>query len=254
MDVSDKAVFEVLGVVFNATRKPFDNEKVRQALAYAIDAQAVNDATLQGLGIVPKSFYPTGFWSNQDKGFAYPYDPEKAKALLAEAGYADGFKTTINVCSTLKKYVDTAVLVQQYWKAIGVEATSNPRNLHCGLDNEANANYDTHISGTIILPDPDALYSLLLESGSAYPGWFGKFTDPEIDRLCAEGRKEKDQAKRKVIYDQLADILNQKAGIVWMSTELQSFGYKEGLTGMEYSTTAKIIYDINKGWPQIVKK
>lgn len=253
MAVSKNAVFEVMGFVFSVERKPFDQELVRQAIAYAIDKKAICDATLQGLGFVPTSFYPTGFWSNQDKGFAYPYDPAKAKELLTQAGFPNGFKTTINVPSTIKKYSDTGILIQQYLKAVGIDATIESQELALWLDSEAQSNYDTHVSATILLPDPDALYSLLLESGSAYPGWFGKFTDPQIDSLCEQGRKETDPAKRKVIYDQIADILAQKAGCIWISTEMQSYGYRDNISGMEYSTTCKIIYDINKGWPQITK-
>ena len=254
MDVSSSAIFEVLGLVFAVEREPFNNEKVRVAIAYAIDKEAISNALTKGLGIPAKTFYPTGFWSNQDGAFQYSYDPEKAKQLLEEAGYPDGFDTSINVLGPNKKMTESAVLIQQYLKDVGINAVVDAQELGLWLDSEANADFDMHIAASIILPDPDSIYSILLQTGAVYPGWFGKFTDPKIDELLAEGRIETDMNKRKAIYDEVETILSEKAGCVWIDTEMQSFGYVDGIEGVEYSTTAKIIYDNNQGWPQITKK
>lgn len=71
--------------------RAFADQRVRQAMAYAIDREAFNQAILFGLGEPTWQAYPTGPWANTDLGARYPYDPERARALLAEAGYAEGF-------------------------------------------------------------------------------------------------------------------------------------------------------------------
>jgi peptide/nickel transport system substrate-binding protein len=81
----------------NERRKPFDDIRVRRALAYAIDRQAVIDGAMYGYGTPIGSHFAPHNPAYVDLTGAYPYDPEKAKALLAEAGYPDGFSTTFTL-------------------------------------------------------------------------------------------------------------------------------------------------------------
>lgn len=251
--VSDKAISEVMALTYNVTREPFTNEKVRQAIAYAIDKDAVNAAVMNGLGAETNSFYPTGFWAS-DEIFEYPYDPAKAKQLLAEAGYPNGFETTIDAQGGHQKFINTAVIVQQYLKDVGIEAELYVPEVALWLDNEAKANFDLHIAGTIVLADPNVLNALFLEKDCVYPGWFGMFYDPEIDKIIKETRKIADLQKRKEMQVELFSILNKKAGVRWLYTEMQSYGYRSNIEGVEYDVQSNFIWGLNKGWPQIRKK
>ena len=73
-------------IAFNTEKAPFDNAKVRQALNYAVDKKAIIEAVYQGAGTAAKNPLPPTIWSYNDEIQDYPYDPEKAKQLLAEAG------------------------------------------------------------------------------------------------------------------------------------------------------------------------
>lgn len=129
-ELSDK--FEILegtmnlvqAVYLNNTKAPFDNELVRKALCYATNKQEIMDFVSEGKGTpVGSSMFPAfGKYYMEELNNTYPTDIEKAKELLTEAGYSDGFTFTMKVPSNYQQHVDTAqVLVEQY-KQIGVTA------------------------------------------------------------------------------------------------------------------------------------
>ncbi|MCX6043765.1 MAG: ABC transporter substrate-binding protein [Chloroflexi bacterium] len=100
--------FNIAFLSLNINNKPFDNPKVRQAIAYAIDKQAILDSFYGGIGTVADDFLPDSLgWARPAKLEAYAYNPEKAKALLAEAGYADGFSTVV--------LTDTTEVPLEFW-------------------------------------------------------------------------------------------------------------------------------------------
>jgi peptide/nickel transport system substrate-binding protein len=100
---------------------PFSKLQVRQAINYAIDTQAIVDNVLHGLGTTCSQFGQPGYWGYNDAVKITPYDPAKARSLLAEAGYPDGFKTTILL--ETQSQVDWLTAVQSYLKDVGIEAT-----------------------------------------------------------------------------------------------------------------------------------
>jgi peptide/nickel transport system substrate-binding protein len=88
--------FNIAFLALDERVKPLDDPKVRQAIAHAIDKQAILDSLYGGVGTVATDFLPDGMaWARPDNPDAYAYDPEKAKALLAEAGYPNGFSTMV---------------------------------------------------------------------------------------------------------------------------------------------------------------
>jgi glutathione transport system substrate-binding protein len=111
-------------VIFNVTQKPFNDKRVRQALNYAVDKDAMIKVTYKGYGTPSESVIAPKVW-----GFAkqqmYPYDVEKAKKLLAEAGYPDGFETTIWTDNSTE-LVKFAEFIQQQWQAVGVNVKVQP--------------------------------------------------------------------------------------------------------------------------------
>ena len=118
----------VQAVYLNHAYEPLANETVRKALCYALDREQVFDVVADGHGTaVGSSMYP-----NFRKYFLpeladlYPHDTEKAKAMLAEAGYPDGFDLTITVPSNYQPHMDTAQVVAEQLRAIGVNVTIDP--------------------------------------------------------------------------------------------------------------------------------
>jgi peptide/nickel transport system substrate-binding protein len=88
--------FNIAYLGLNMNNKPFDDPKVRQAISYAIDKQAILDGFYGGIGSVATDFLPDGLgWARPAQVEAYSYDPDKAKALLTEAGFPNGFSTMV---------------------------------------------------------------------------------------------------------------------------------------------------------------
>ena len=111
----------VVFIGMNTQVEPFDDPKVRQAVSYAVPYDTILTEVLQGYGQQLTSPIPNGTPTHTDEFFRYGNDPERARALLAEAGFPDGFETTLQVASGNQEGRETAVWVQQSLAEIGVE-------------------------------------------------------------------------------------------------------------------------------------
>jgi peptide/nickel transport system substrate-binding protein len=105
----------------NSKVKPFNNVKVRQAISYAVPYKTIISQVLQGYGRQLTSPIPFGTPTHTDKYFVYKTDYTKAKQLLTQAGYPNGFSTTLNVASGVDEGTETAVWVQQSLRKIGIK-------------------------------------------------------------------------------------------------------------------------------------
>ena len=131
MDNPDINVMEQEGLnvgylAMNTERAPFDDVRVRQAINMAIDRDAIIEAVYLGAGVKAKNPIPPTIWSYNDAVVDYEYDPEGARALLAEAGYPDGFKTNLWALPVQRPYNPggerKAELMQADLAAVGIEA------------------------------------------------------------------------------------------------------------------------------------
>ena len=114
----------VQAMYLNNARAPFDDVRVRQALCYAVDVQEIMDIISDGKGTkLGSSMFPAfGKYYMEELNDLYPTDPDRAKELLAEAGYPDGFSFKLTVPSNYQQHVDTAQVIAEQLKRIGVTA------------------------------------------------------------------------------------------------------------------------------------
>ena len=145
---------QLLGL--NNKVKPFDDIRVRQAIAHAIDKDELIEAAAGGKASkIYSSFSPAlkDFYNDLEE--MYPTDVEKAKELLAEAGYPDGISFTMTVPSDYKFHMDTAELIQAQLKKAGINATIDPIEFSTWLDRVyKDRDYETTIAGFIGYTDP----------------------------------------------------------------------------------------------------
>jgi ABC-type transport system substrate-binding protein len=109
----------------NDPNSPFAKLKVRQAMAHAINVPALNEAFGLGYWEVQNQWAIPGTWGYNPDVVGYPYNPEKAKKLLAEAGYPNGFTTTMNFYNLRPIYVDESTAIQRFLQAVGIEVKLN---------------------------------------------------------------------------------------------------------------------------------
>lgn len=225
----------VQAVYLNNAVKPFDDPKVRQALCYAINVDDILALTADGHGApIGSSMYPSfkKYFMPELTDY-YTYDPEKAKELLAEAGYPDGFDMVITVPSNYQPHIDTAEVVVEQFRAIGVNATIETvewsswlSDVYKGRDFEA----------TVVGVDASAMTAraLLERFTSDASGNFINFSDAEYDRIFAEVAVETDSEKQVELYKQLETILTEKAANVYIQDLADLVAINPSLDGLNF--------------------
>ncbi|HTJ56068.1 MAG TPA: ABC transporter substrate-binding protein [Devosiaceae bacterium] len=194
---------------FNTVKQsPLQNKLVRQAINYAIDVDSIQKALLGGLGNRIALTLPTNAFGYDPSWKPYPYDPDKAKALLAQAGYANGF--SIPLTARQGRYMkDTEIMEATigYLQAVGITVEEN--YLEAGVWATVSA---AKGRDGICFPgwsgrDPDLVWYPLLYSGQ-YQSYY---SNPDLDKLLDAGRQTLDANERKAIYEKAAAIIKEEA-------------------------------------------
>ncbi|KLU61986.1 glutathione-binding protein GsiB precursor [Peptococcaceae bacterium CEB3] len=205
---------------FNVRKKPFDDVRVRQAIAYAIDTDAIMKGVFNNVGtkangpMGPKVFgYDPGL-----KG--YPYDINKAKELLKAAGYPNGFNTTIwtNNNATREKLAE---VLQSELKGIGVNVQIKVMEWGAYLEATAKGEQDMYILGwSNMTGDADYNQYYLFDSKAmGNPGNRSFYNNPEVDNLIQQGRSESDLTKRKAIYAHAQEIEMKELPMIFLRNQ-----------------------------------
>jgi glutathione transport system substrate-binding protein len=230
VDISE-APFMCLQV--NCTDGPLAKPEVRQAIAYAVDRKGVIDAAFMGRGTeifgFPSRVGQNGYDGKYDNYFSF--DPEKAKKMLADAGYPDGFKVKILSSSTYDMHKQTAIVVQDSLKKIGIDAEAELPDWATRIERSNVGNYELMVSGTAgNIVDMDWCTNYF-QSGPTRMNSSPGFSDSEVDSLLASGRNTIDPQKRIAIYDQLRKRLLDLSPFVFINFREQCFARRTGVEG-----------------------
>ena len=203
-------------ITLNTTEAPFDNKLVRQAVNMAINKEKVV-RIVNGRGVVANQPLPPAMPAYDTAFEGYPYDPAKAKELLAEAGYADGFETELYAMNT-DPNPRIAQSFQQDLAAIGIKAEikalAQATVIDAGGQGTAPMLWSGGMAWIADYPDPSNFYGPILGCGGAVPGgWnWAKYCNEEIDALAAkaDGMAGADQADARIkmwseIYNKIMD-------------------------------------------------
>ena len=207
----------VQALYLNNAVEPLNDEKVRQALCYAIDPKEIMDMIADGKGArIGTSMYP-GLKKYFDEEYStyYEQDYEKAKALLKEAGYADGFDLEITVSAADKPHVDTAQVIVEQLKNIGVNATIKPVEWEAWLE-EVYAN--SKFESTVVGVDASNLSAraMLERFTTDGHGNFTGFSDAEYDKVFQEAIATTDEDEKVKLYKEAEGILAERAANVYI--------------------------------------
>ena len=207
----------VQALYLNNAVEPLNDEKVRQALCYAIDPKEIMDMIADGKGArIGTSMYP-GLKKYFDEEYStyYEQDYEKAKALLKEAGYADGFDLEITVSAADKPHVDTAQVIVEQLKNIGVNAAIKPVEWEAWLE-EVYAN--SKFESTVVGVDASNLSAraMLERFTTDGHGNFTGFSDAEYDKVFQEAIATTDEDEKVKLYKEAEGILAERAANVYI--------------------------------------
>jgi peptide/nickel transport system substrate-binding protein len=223
------------GVAVNVDKKPFDDERVRQALTLAIDRydMAKTLAPLTGLETVGGLAHPDTPWGLKPEellelpgyGRNHEANLHEAKRLLAEAGYPDGFKTVLTNRNVKLPYIDMGVYLISSWKKIGIEAEHKLEESATWSKTRLTRDFELLVDpyGSATVGDPDELL-VKFTTGSS-DNW-GRFSEPVADKLFVQQKTELDEQKRIELNKELQKVILQKAwwipGLWWTRIEVRS--------------------------------
>ena len=225
----------VQALYLNNAVSPFDDVRVRQALCYAVDKHAVIDLAFDGYGHpLGSSMYPAfGKYFDESLTDYYPHDVEKAKALLAEAGYADGFSMSITVPSNYQPHMDTAQVLVEQLKEIGVTATIQPVEWASWVsDTYQGRNYQSTVVG-VDASDMTAR-AMLARFQSESDKNFVNYKNDEYDALFAQALSCWDDAEQTEIYRQMERNLTENAANVYIQDLADLVAVRNGLEGLAF--------------------
>ncbi len=200
---ADVGIFMCL--IFNPQRKPYDDVRVRQAIAYGIDRDAVVKTIFDGRGSpITGDVIPKSWWSyNRATEGMYTFNPEKARALLREAGYPNGVKITLLAPITYSLHTRTAQVVQASLAKAGIQAQLDLPEWAVVLKRHNEGDYGSEVRGlTASINDPDFL-SDFYQSDRAYYAKQVGFKDAQIDQWLAQARLVQNQTIRKQLYEKI---------------------------------------------------
>lgn len=234
-------------ITFDAKKPPFDKKEVRQAIAYAIDRQAIVDSVYYGLADADDDPLPPGYLGADPDIQVYPNRPDiaTAKDLLAKAGYPNGFETTVITSAKEHLRRQTQIVVEQL-KKVGIRAK---------IEQLDQATYVKRVDGAsdfamelediaIMSSDPDSSYWWFHHSGTVR---MHGHENPEMDKLLQEGRLEQDSAKRAQIYQKVTRLALEESAYVYIAHVKRVDVHNNALKGYQI-TPADIELRFRDAW------
>ncbi len=228
----------------NTYEAPFDDVRVRQALNYAIDKALINQALFDGKAIICAGpISPRTFGHNPDLK-PYAYDPAKAKALLKEAGHADGIDVRLAYPTYMSQIQEQAEAIAANMTKAGFRVTLEPFERAVMWERYKGKQHQLYIYWWDDAPEPDRyMYSLFHSTSRDY-----YYKNPAVDDLLDKGRTIMDRAERAKVYAQIDEILYKDCPWAYLYVVPEVFGVannvdyegrRDGFLNMRYANPKK---------------
>jgi peptide/nickel transport system substrate-binding protein len=230
-------------LAMNVTHKPFDNKLVRQAFNYAVDSTVIIKHIYEGNGYVMNGPLGANVIGYDPKAKRYPYDPKKAKELLAQAGFANGLDVKLNFSPDRypKAREVCQVVADQLAKAgVKTELVSQEFAIFWGSDGVNGGKTPFYYVGRPAI-DADTVYDQYYRSGRTKRVGF---QHPEVDRLVDEEQKTGDPKKRIAMLQQIGQILMQEAALVPLYTLAEIYGVARNVIWKAHPEEKVLAFDM----------
>ena len=220
--------------------KTFPDAKVREAIALSIDRKAICESILHGTATVPTSYIPAGIIGHDDTLPEFEYNPERAKELLAEAGYADGIDVRVTVNTKYQGNVAIATAFQEQAKAAGIRVQVDQVDSAAWSDMKMSGGVDCGISNWYVdYSDPESMLYPMTKTDTNSSFWH----NDEFDQLMADGIATTDTAERQEIYAKAEHIMTRED---WATTPLYNetkyYLLNPNITGFEIDSTFRMFW------------
>ena len=220
--------------------KTFPDAKVREAVALSIDRKAICESILHGTATIPTSYIPAGIIGHDDSLPEFEYDPERAKELLAEAGYPDGIDLRVTVNTKYQGNVAIATAFQEQAKAAGINVEVEQVDSAAWSDMKHSGGVDCGISNWYVdYSDPESMLYPMTKTDTNSSFWH----NAEFDQLLEDGIATTDTAERQEIYAKAEHIMTRED---WATTPLYNetkyYLLNPDITGFEIDSTFRMFW------------
>ncbi len=237
---------------------PFNDVRVRRAFSHAIDVGAIVREVLQGYGTVATGQFPPGSWAFDPGVKPYAYDPNRAKALLAEAGWKAGpdgvlvkdgkrLSFTIRHDQANQEVKDSAVIIQEFLKMVGVEARLEPLDWPTFVKKMFASDFEAIVVGWTNHHDPDPFAYTIWHSSQWKGRNYAHYKNPKVDEALEAARRTANVAERKRHYAEFSKLLMEDAPYVFLYFPQQVYITRDGYQGLIPIPTFGGIYQSLKG-------
>lgn len=217
----------------NCSKAPLDNPKVRQALWHALDVKTIHEAAWHGVGSVPVAPMAPSILYHANNLPTYEFSPEKAKALLAEAGVKLPLKLEVWT-NELQQRQDMAQMIQAYLQAVDIHVEIKVLEWGAYLAGLEEKKQDLYLLGwSASVPDPDyALYGVFFSKG---PSNYTALTDEKLDEILLKGRQMPNSDGRQAVYQAAQEYIVKTVPWIFLHNDEQISGMQKNVSGFVLS-------------------
>lgn len=238
LNVGVADVFRIELVQLNTTKKPFDDVRVRQALNYAVDKDALVKGVLRGNGKVAATALPIMAYHNE-KLKPYPYDIGKAKELLAQAGYPNGFKASLLVPAGSVTYRQVASALQSSLKQIGVELQLQNIEDSSQYSTTKSGNFETSLSyASSDTIDPDQMIGFTSVNPERANAFHTQWKDERVNELYDLERRTLDGPERGAQFKEMEQRVHDGAPFIFLYHQGTPYASRKNIEGFEVLPTS----------------
>ncbi|ELK47787.1 ABC transporter substrate-binding protein [Halobacillus sp. ACCC02827] len=225
-------------VGLNTEAGPLSDPKVRQAIAWAVDRDAVNDVVKLGQATPLRSGpIPDNHWAHLEDAVYPEQDLDKARQLLEEAGVSD-LSLTMKV-STNQAQIDAAQVIKQQLQEVGVTVEVVSQEDSVFFDALGNGDFEMTVVGWVGFVDPDEFLYNIFHTDGMYNQQ--AYSNPDVDALLEQGRKEMDKEKRTEIYAEAQRMIAEDAPMVFLYANPQTSALSDRVSGFDVHPTVTTI-------------
>ncbi len=218
-------------VMLNNSKPPLNDLKVRQALNYATDKDAIIKSVYFGQAKFMNSPIPMGtYWDKSLTG--YPYDLEKAKKLMSESSGAAGFKMDMQVRAGNTNFANTAVILKEAWAKLGVTVDIQTLDTAVVRTNYREGNYmSTPSAWTNDMNDPTQIVNYAMRGGASPFAYWTRYNNPDLNSKITKADLEQDAKKREGLYSEIQKIYLDAAPLAFIAYLGATAGWRSNVTG-----------------------
>ena len=226
----------------------FKDKRVRQAVNYAINSDLIIQKLVKNKAVRAVGWLPVGSPAFDDTAKPYPYDPEKAKALLKEAGYENGFEFEVTATPNESWGVPIVEAILPMLKQVGITVRPRPVESAALGGTVSSGNFQAYIWSNLTGPDPLTVMRCFWSKTAQSACNYTNYSNPEYDKIYEAARAEKDPAKQTELLKQANNFIQEEAPVWFFNYNKAVMAYQPWVHGLVPNATELALQPYDEVW------